>query len=80
MGRAFVSLGLSDVGDRSLGELDGDVKDERGDIHGERVRQDVGRKADGVNDRFFAALEYKRRAIRSYYYHLENLRRSRKSL
>ena len=79
MGREFVSLGLGDVGDRSLRELDGDVKDDRGDIHGERVRQDVGRKADGVNSCLLATLKYKRQAI-YYYYFLENLRRSRKSL
>ena len=79
MGRAFVSLGLGDVGDRALRELDGDVKDDRGDIHGERVRQDVGRKADGVNDCCLASLEYERRAIRSYY-NYEYLRRLRNSL
>lgn len=66
MGREFCSLGLSEVGDSSLRELDGNFKDERGDIQREKVRRDVERKADRVSGRLLAALEYQRRAIRYY--------------
>ncbi len=68
MGHEFCSLGLSEVGDSSLRELDGNFKDERGDIPGEKVRRDVERKAYGVSGRLSATLEHTRRAIRCYYY------------
>ena len=65
-GRVSCSLGLSEVGDSSLREIEGNFKDERGDIPGEKVRRDVERKADGISGRLSAALQYNRRAIRYY--------------
>ena len=52
----------SDVGDRSLHELEGDAIDDGGDIHRKRISEDVVRKADRVSGCLVENLDCKRLA------------------